>query len=309
MAPSMSEPRVERTGWLELSDVERSLAELRGLDGQGSVRATTLNLVVHCGKEDGADATERVLEEIGGSRPLRAIVIAPTQGAPRARVSSTCWAGPTHEVCTERIAIRGARAALPSAVISLLVADLPVFVWWRGELPPEGDPVLGEMIEMATRMVVDSDETGLDAVVRVERLASGLADLGWARTAAWREAIAALFDGRRQRSALDHLIGIDVKGPPSQAALIAGWLRSRLHRQVGLDTTRATRLNRIELLCGDERFLIERSGRYGHGTARGPGLPERTVALPSPTTAALLAGELDRLGAERPFGPALEAAA
>ena len=309
MAASVGEPRVERSGWLELSDVERSLAQLRGLDAQGSVRATTLNLVVHCGKEDGADATERVLEEIGGSRPLRAIVITPTQGPPRARVSSTCWAGPAHEVCTERIAIRGARAALPSAVISLLVADLPVFVWWRGELPPEGDAVLGEMIEMATRVVVDSDETGLESVARVERLTSGLADLGWARTAAWREAIAALFDGRKQRAALDHLIGIDVKGPPSQAALLAGWLRSRLHRQVGLDNTRATRLNRVELLCGDQRFLIERSGRYSHGTALGPGLPERTVALPAPTTAVLLAGELDRLGAEWPFGPALEAAA
>ena len=303
------EPRVERTSWLALGEVEGALARLRGLDGAGSVRATTLNLVVHCGKEDGADDTERVLEQIGGSRPLRAIVITPTQGTPRARVSSTCWAGPAHEVCTERIAIRGARAALPSAVVSLLVADLPVFVWWRGELPPEGDAVLADLIETATRVVVDSDEAGLEAVARVQRLASGLADLGWARTAPWREAIAALFDGRSQRRALDHLIGVDVKGPPGEAALIAGWLRSRLGRQVGLDVTRTKRLNRVELICGDQRFVIERTGRNEHGTARGPGLPSRTVALPFPVTAALLAGELDRLGEERPFGQALEVAA
>ena len=305
----MSEPRVEQTGWLELGMVEHALAELRGLDGQSSVRATTLNLVVHCGKEDGADATERVLEQIGGSRPLRAIVITPTQGTPRARVSSTCWSGGGHEVCTERIAIRGARAALPSAVVSLLVADLPVFVWWRGELPDEGDAVIGEMVEMATRVIVDSDEAGLEAVARLEQISSGLADLGWARTAPWREAIAALFDGRNQRRALDHLIGTDVKGPAAEAALLAGWLRSRLHRQVGLDSTRAARLNRVELMCGEQRFLVERSGRNAHGTAHGPGLAPRAVSLPVPATAALLASELDRLGAERPFGEALAAAA
>jgi len=305
----VTEPRKQRTGWLDLSGVEPALAELRGIDGQGSVRATTLNLVVHCGKEDGAEATERVLEEIGGSRPLRAIVITPTQGTPRARVSSTCWAGPGHEVCTERIAIRGARAALPSAVISLLVADLPVFVWWRGDLPAEGDAVLGDMVDMATRMIVDSDEAGLEAVARLAAMCAGLADLGWARTAPWREAIAALFDGRSQRRALDHLIGAEVKGPANQAALLVGWLRSRLHRQVGLDVTRATRLNRVELMCGDQRFLVERSGRNAHGSAHGSGLPPRAVSLPHPATATLLAGELDRLGAERPFGEALAEAA
>ena len=32
MAASVGEPRVEQSGWLELSDVERSLAQLRGLD-------------------------------------------------------------------------------------------------------------------------------------------------------------------------------------------------------------------------------------------------------------------------------------
>jgi glucose-6-phosphate dehydrogenase assembly protein OpcA len=181
-------------------------------------------------------------------------------------------------------------------------------VWWQGEIPAAGDPVLDELIEMATRLIVDSDQAGIAAVARVEAQAAGLVDLGWARTAPWREAIAALFDGAVQRRALDHLIGLEVSGPANQAALLAGWLRSRLHRQVGLDSRRAVRINRVSLLCGDEQFVVERDRRNEHGTAHGPGLAARSVALPDPGVAALLAGELDRLGAERPFEDALAAA-
>lgn len=305
----MTKPDVKTVGWTELADVDRALAELRGGDSLGSVRATTLNLVITCSSDQDAEATERVLEGIGGSRPLRAIVINPAGGTPKARVASACWTGGGQQVCTERITIHGARAALPSAVMALLVADLPVFLWWQGEIPDPSDPVLEELVDAATRVIVDSDQAGIEAVRRVERLAAGLADLGWVRTNPWREAIAALFDGPRQRKALDHLVGLEVTGPPNQAALLAGWLRSRLDRQVGLDTARAKRINRVELLCGDETFVVERSARNEHGEASGSDLPPRAVGLPAPGLVTLLSGELDRLGAERPFEQALAAAA
>jgi glucose-6-phosphate dehydrogenase assembly protein OpcA len=305
----VSRPEIKTVGWTELAGVERALAELRGGDSLGSVRATTLNLVITCSSEEDADSTEHVLEGIGGSRPLRAIVISPTNGKPKARVASACWSGGGQQVCTERITIHGARAALPSAVLSLLVADLPVFLWWQGEIPDPSDPVLEELVEAATRVIVDSDQAGIEPVRHVDRMAAGLADLAWVRTNPWREAIAALFDAPRQRKALDHLVGLEVAGPPNQAALLAGWLRSRLDRQVGLDTTRAKRINRVELLCGNDAFVVERSSRNEHGEARGPDLAPRAVGLPAPGLVALLSGELDRLGAERPFEQALAAAA
>jgi glucose-6-phosphate dehydrogenase assembly protein OpcA len=306
---AVSEPAVTTSEWTDLAGVERALAELRGGDSLGSVRATTLNLVITCNSDEDAEATERVLEGIGGSRPLRAIVISPSGGKPKARVASTCWTGGGQQVCTERIVIHGARAALPSAVLSLLVADLPVFLWWQGKIPDPGDQVLEELVEAATRVIVDSDQAGIDAVRYVERLAAGLADLAWVRTNPWREAIAALFDAPRQRQALDHLVGVEVTGPPNQAALLAGWLRSRLDRQIGLDVSRAKRINRVELMCGDEPFVVERSARNEHGEARGLALAPRAVGLPAPGLVALLSGELDRLGAERPFEQALAAAA
>jgi glucose-6-phosphate dehydrogenase assembly protein OpcA len=293
---------------VDLAGVERALANLRGDANHGSVRATTLNLVVVCPDRESAEDTETVLDAIGGSRPLRAIVITPGKGRPKASVSSACWSGGGQEVCAERISISGDRAALPSAVITLLVADLPVFVWWRGALPDDADAVLGELVEIASRVIVDSDEADLAAAARLELRVAGLVDLAWVRTAPWREAIAAMFDGRPQRRALDHLIGIEVVGPPNQAALLAGWLRSRLDRQVGVDVRRAKRLNSVELHCGDEVFRVERTPRNHHGVAVGPGLPERTFALPAGDATALLAAELDRLGAEPTFEQALAAA-
>jgi glucose-6-phosphate dehydrogenase assembly protein OpcA len=260
---------------------------------------------VRCGNAEHLKIAHRVLDRIGSSRPLRAMIVMPATGTPRARVSSDSGSDQRRGVFNELVELRGNRVALPSSVTSLLVADLPVFLWWQGELPPEGDAVLEEMIELTTRMIVDSDQAGIDAVARVDAMATGLVDLAWVRTGPWREAIAALFDGRSQRKLLDHLIAVEVSGPRNQSALLAGWLRSRLGREVGLETRRAVRVNRVRLICGDESFLVERSGRNEHGTASGPGLAPRTVALPSSAVALLLAGELDRLGAERPFEDAL----
>ncbi|HEV8451350.1 MAG TPA: glucose-6-phosphate dehydrogenase assembly protein OpcA [Gaiellales bacterium] len=297
-----------QSGWIEVGEVERALAALRAGDGHPSVRATTLNLVVRCGDAEHVKTANRVLDRIGSSRPLRAMIVMPATGTTRARVSSDSGSDVACGVFNELVELRGNRVALPSSVTSLLVADLPVFLWWQGELPPDGDEVLTEMIEMTTRMIVDSDQAGIDAVARVDALATGLVDLAWVRTGPWREAIAALFDGRSQRRLLDHLAAVEVKGPRNQSALLAGWLRSRLDREVELRTQRAVRVNRVRLVCGDESFLVERSGRDEHGIASGPGLAPRTVALPSSAVALLLAGELDRLGAERPFEDALAAA-
>lgn len=297
-----------QSGWIEVSQVERALAALRAGEGHPSVRATTLNLVVRCGNAEHLKTANRVLERIGSSRPLRAMIVMPATGTPRARVSSDSGDDHRRGVFNELVELRGNRVALPSSVTSLLVADLPVFVWWQGEVPPAGDGVLAEIVDMATRFILDSDQSGLEAVARIDALAAGLVDLAWVRTAPWREAMASLFDGRPQRRALGRLIGVEVSGPPNQAALIAGWLRSRLGRQVGLDVRSNKRLSRVQLVCGDEVFTVERTGRNQHGTASGPGLPERTVALPTLPLVALLAAELDRLGAEQTFEQALAAA-
>jgi glucose-6-phosphate dehydrogenase assembly protein OpcA len=297
----------EREG-VELGGVERALAELRGVGHGSSVRATTLNLVVHAAEDEDVAETLEVLEVVGRARPLRAFVLRPGKGTPVADVSSACWIGGGQEICTERIVIAGDPAALPSAVESLLVADLPVFVWWQG--PVEGDEsLLRQLSAGSTRLILDSGEVGLDTVRRIRPAVPGLADLAWRRTAPWREAVAALFDGRRQNAALQHLIGVEVRGPMNEGQLMAGWLRSRLDRQIGLDLASRTKaLNSVELYCGDEHYIVRRLRRDDHGVATGPGLPEHVVLLPMAEPVRLVAAELDHLGGERIFDDALAAA-
>jgi glucose-6-phosphate dehydrogenase assembly protein OpcA len=299
MAPAVSE-----NGRIELADVEHALATLRD-PGYATVRATTLNLVIWCPDGDCLERAGGVLEGIGGSRPLRAIMLIPGSGRPMATVSSNCWDTGGREICSEQVTIEGAEVALPSAVAYLLVPDLPVFAWWQGTIPDDGSAVFGPLAAMANRLIVDSDIAGIEAIERISLQSEGIVDLAWARTAAWREAMAGLFDAPHRRRALGRLIGVEVVGPRNEAKLLAGWLRSRLDRQIGLDGRPAKRLRRIELVCGDETFYVEREARAGYGVAGGPDAPDHPVSLPLRDTAAVLAAELDRLGGDEVFEQAL----
>ena len=79
---------------------QRERLERAGNDAQpGGVRGTDEHL----------NRTVDALQLIGGSRPLRAIVTVPTDGATTAEVSSTCWRNVSgHEVRSEQIVVRRA---------------------------------------------------------------------------------------------------------------------------------------------------------------------------------------------------------
>ena len=105
-----------QSGWIEVGEVERALAALRAGEGHPSVRATTLNLVVRCGDAEQLKIAHRVLDRIGSSRPLRAMIVMPATGTPRARVSSDSGSDHRREVFNELVELRGNRVALPSSV-------------------------------------------------------------------------------------------------------------------------------------------------------------------------------------------------
>ncbi len=302
---------ISELGMTEVSDLDRvepALAELRGGDHRGSVRATTLNLVGFCEAQAHVERAQDAIARIGGSRPLRAIVLLPGEGHPKVAVSSSCWAAADSEVCSEQVVISASRNALPSAVVPLLLSDLPVFLWWQGAVDMD-DQVLVELVELSDRLIVDSDHAGVDAVEKITLLPRALSDLAWGRTEPWREAVAGMFDTAGPLEALGHLVGVEVAGPKAQASLIAGWLRSRLHRQVGLDHTDRSVLHRVSLNCGSSGcFTVERDGRLSVGTAEGPGLPAHPVVLRHDQIAGLIGGEIYRMGVDHVYEQALAAA-
>lgn len=293
----------------DLAAVESMLRAARGGDRTGSVRAITLNLIVHAPDAERVDAAIEALEHVGPSHPLRAIVATPSDNELRASIASSCWVGASErQVCSERVLIEAEAKALPSAVTSLLVPDLPVFLWWQG--PFGGDRGLaGALSGLASRVIVDSGECGLDGVNVARLLAPSVADLAWAGLLPWRDAVASLFDGHREVKALDRIAAVDVRGPENEARLMAGWMRSALESEIELHREgRSHHLERVTMKAGGKEYLVERRGRSRLGTATVPGLLDYPVVLAPPPRPSLLAAELSRLAGDRLFEQALEAA-
>lgn len=212
-------------------------------------------------------AARSVLDGLGERNPSRTIMLVPDPGADRdaldAEVDLRCFAGggPGGTVCSEVIAIwlRGRCAQAPASVVQpLLVSDLPVFLRWRGSLP-YGEPPLHQLVGVADRLVVNSHEWADPA--RDQRLLGGLfdqvivSDLAWARLEPWRAAIANLWPAVAQAAE------IAVRGPYADAQLLAGWLRSRLDRDVRLEHDPAEELEEVRL--DGEPVLV---ARFEHRT-------------------------------------------
>jgi glucose-6-phosphate dehydrogenase assembly protein OpcA len=293
----------------DLAAVEAMLRAARGGDRTGSVRAITLNLIVHAPDPALVDAAIDGLEHVGPSHPLRAIVATPADGELRASVASSCWVGASdRQVCSERVLVQAGAKALPSAVTSLLVPDLPVFLWWQGPFDRD-DRLAAELAGLASRVIVDSGDCSLEGVAAARLLAPAVADLAWIGLLPWRDAVAGLFDGPGELKALDRIRAVDVRGPENEARLLVGWLRSALRADIDLHREgRGHSLERVTMRAGGKEYRVERAGRGRLGTASVPGLLDYPVVLAPPVRPALLADELSRLSRDRLFDRALEAA-
>ncbi len=195
-------------------------------------------------------------------------------------------AGVSHEVCSEVIELRlgGKRARAPASIVQpLLISDLPTFCRWRGE-PPWGKPELEQLVDVCDRLVVDSSEwTRLPAAY--ENLAAlfarvAVSDIAWARGRDWRGRLAELWPEIRKAERLS------VTGPKADATLLAGWLRSRLRREVALSRRSAEELARVAV----DGVVVD---------------PPRAGA---PTASDLLSAELDVFGRDPIYEAAVEAA-
>ncbi len=114
---------------------------------------------------------------------------------------STAGGSPT---CCETVTVgaRGSSVAdLPNILVSLLVPDLPVFLYWRS-FKPEDQELAVKVADFADLLIVDSHVSKDDAHNRGRLLTllthapKGLCvrDLNWSRLTAWRDLIAQFFD-------------------------------------------------------------------------------------------------------------------
>jgi glucose-6-phosphate dehydrogenase assembly protein OpcA len=278
-----------------VAEIERQLARQRLRDGADAgdgteLRTSTMTHVVWAPPRwlQQARATFAQLEE---RHPARTLFLIPEPGR-RARVEAEASLrdvnvdGLSREVFSEVVEIRlfGKAARHPaSIVLPLLIPDLPAYCRWRGR-PPWDASELDEILGVVDRLVVDSWEwAGLPrAYRRLEALFDRVAvsDIAFRRLLPWRLRLAESWPEIGKASRLN------VVGPRADSLLLAGWLRSRLRRDVSLSREDTDFVQAVSVDGSPVEPPL--------GDAPGPG--------------DLLSAELDVLGRDRVYEAAVRAA-
>ncbi|WP_017660183.1 glucose-6-phosphate dehydrogenase assembly protein OpcA [Baaleninema simplex] len=186
----------------------------------------------------------QVSEAIAGQNPCRIITLCPTIGAEdtgvTAQVSAYCpvQRKSSQLICCEYLTLRGTKDALNRVgemVSSLMVPDLPKFVWWKATPNPEQE-LFQQLAKRSHCIIVDSGyfsdpESELLKMQELIEQEIYIADLNWHRLSAWQELTAAAFDPPERRDSLKEIDNITIdyeKGNNSQALMFLGWFASRL---------------------------------------------------------------------------------
>lgn len=185
-----------------------------------------------------------ISDAIAVQNPCRIITLCPILGEDQgvtAQVSAYCpvqQGSTTHLICCEYITLRGTKTALERVsglVASLMIQDLPKFVWWKATPNPEQD-LFKKLAETCNCLILDScyfsdPESEFLKIQSLIDAGTYIADLNWHRLEPWQELMAAAFDPPDRRA---HLIEVDQiaidyeKGNAAQAFMYLGWIASRL---------------------------------------------------------------------------------
>ena len=185
-----------------------------GPDGEPHVvaRTSVLNLVTVARRPELADRALDTFTALTGRHPSRSILIVTVDpDGPRqlwANVTARCLL-PTAgraAICTETIIVTAggdAGSHLASIIPPLLVHDLPVALWWPGDVPfgrHDFQQLVGRALE-TDRLVVDGSGWSGDGMAGIRRLGAildtgpiAVSDFALMRQSRWREAIASAFD-------------------------------------------------------------------------------------------------------------------
>ncbi|MBW4470245.1 MAG: glucose-6-phosphate dehydrogenase assembly protein OpcA [Stenomitos rutilans HA7619-LM2] len=185
-----------------------------------------------------------ISDAIAVQNPCRIITVCPILGEDQgvtAQVSAYCpvqQGSSTHLICCEYITLRGTKAALERVgelVASLMIHDLPKFVWWKATPNPE-QALFKRLAETCNCLILDScyfsdPESEFLKIQNLVDEGTYIADLNWHRLEPWQELMAAAFDPPERRASLIEVdqIAIDYeKGNAAQAFMYLGWIASRL---------------------------------------------------------------------------------
>jgi glucose-6-phosphate dehydrogenase assembly protein OpcA len=279
---------------VSVAEIERRLVELRETSGNGAAPELRTSVMTHIAwvPTEWEEAATQVRTGLGARHPSRAIVLYPRSDQSDSRIDARVaidmygLAGLEQTVSAEVIELwlRGGRCVDPASIVApLLMADLPVFLRWRG-LPEFTRDAFQRLLDLVDRLIVNSAEWP-DVPSSYRGLLdyfddAACSDIVWRRTQPWRGALAQLWPG------IADVKRLRVVGPAGEASLLAGWLCSRLDREIDLDYAPADGLEAVEV----------------------DGEAVEAPAHDDPSGSDLLSAELDVLERDRIYEAAVEAA-
>jgi glucose-6-phosphate dehydrogenase assembly protein OpcA len=219
----------------ELAEMWTAMGKDAGGEGEGALRACSLTLVTLAEESEDFSALGEIIAALMPEHPARTIVVRLRGAGERMlteRVYSQCWRpfGQKRQVCCEQVEIVASDAALadlPSVILPLAVADLPVVVWCRSPRVL-AMPEFADLAAMAQRVILDGEAlpTAREAFAKVTALSQiksntgqpiYVGDLAWTRLTRWRAMLSQVFENRGHLAQLPctTTVTVTVNGEPS----------------------------------------------------------------------------------------------
>lgn len=234
---------------LPLEGVEAEITRLWEEEAErtGAPRIELMTLVALVSEPALLDRAQHVVAHFVAAHPSRTIVALWRESGEAAITAAVALHRPTAGAppCGDAIVLEATGAGrewLPDNVERLALSDLPVCVWWVGDLP-DYDHLFERALSYANTVVVNSGEMdlrdleALSGIARRARDRYALTDLTWFRLRTLQELVARFFDEERALGFLPAIERVTIAYAPregerdvasTQAGLLFGWMAHAL---------------------------------------------------------------------------------
>ena len=240
-----------------------------------TARTNVLTLVAYAGTEQAATQVLDTVAALAEHHPSRTLLVRAEPGAAVPSLSAdvvTRCRTDRPQVCFEQIVLHAHGSIVEqvsSAVSSLLLRDLPTYLWWPGDVGDQAE-LLRRLIALCDGVIVDSATfadpvTALPAVLddAGQQPGGGIADFQWARLTGWRDGAARFFDSGALRPFLGGITTVDLEfcssaqsGPPWAALFYVAWLADRLGWRPDPSARPDPAMGQWTLIAGERRVGV-----------------------------------------------------
>ncbi len=252
--PTITESQIDTTVLgqeVPLNRIDKALRELWSDDDTSKTRASLMNVAIYSEDATSLERNTRLLGEITEQHSCRALLIVNVPDAPkqtaRAWVTAHCqlYDG-KRSVCCEQLSFLmegGTADSIRNFVFAHLDSDLPLIVWWQGELTERLDERFYSVIDS---LIIDSSQWSdpggsLQKVLsaRGSRTARfSLSDLSWMRSRVMRLALAAACNDAMVLAELPKVNQVKIihgAGHRVSALMVAAWVGTQLKGRLAED--------------------------------------------------------------------------